>query len=206
MGRDSFEKFCAENGLKVRKNKNFRVTTNSKGVTRFENLIENIEVTAVNQVFVSDITYYEMNNRFYYLTFIMDLYNREIVGYSVGENLRTENTVIPAIHMLTRKRGSDYLKKAILHSDGGGQYYSDMTKSVLADLEMRSSMTQESVYENAHAERLNGIIKNNYLYPYNPSSLKELKSKLKKAVWLYNNDKPHSSLKGKTPVEYKYVN
>jgi transposase InsO family protein len=128
IGRDSFEKLCAENGYNVRRPKNYRKTTDSRGVTRFPNLIKDIKLTGVNQVFVSDITYYEMNRRFSYLTFIMDLYNREIVGYAISNNLRTESTTIPALNMLIKSRGTQNLKNAIFHSDGGGQYYSKYFK------------------------------------------------------------------------------
>ena len=206
MGRDKFEILCTRHGYNVRKQKNFRVTTNSYGVTRFPNLIKDIELTGVNQVFVSDITYYELKGRFYYLTFIMDLFNREIVGASVSDNLRTENTTIPALHQLIRLRGSQNLKQAIFHSDGGGQYYSKDFKKITRKLEMKNSMTQEKVNENSHAERLNGIIKNNYLYPYNPGKQEELRKDLKKAVWMYNNQKPHQSLNNLTPVEYREFN
>lgn len=90
MGRDQFERFCMDSGYRIKRLKNFRVTTNSLGVTRFPNRIKDIRVTCVNQVFVSDITYYDIGPDTYYLTFIMDLYNREIVGWSVSDNLRTE--------------------------------------------------------------------------------------------------------------------
>ncbi len=60
----------------------------------------------------------------------------------------------------------------------------------------------EEVFENPHAEQLNWIIKNNYLYPYGPTDFKSLKKLLKKAIWMYNNEKPHSSLKGNTPINY----
>ncbi|MDX2431179.1 MAG: IS3 family transposase [Bacteroides sp.] len=206
IGRDRFERLCLENGYRVKKERNYRVTTNSNGVVRFPNLIQNIEVTAVNQVFVSDITYYEMNGRFYYLTFIMDLYNREIVGSSVSDNLRTEQTTIPALWQLIKTRGEQNLEGAIFHSDGGGQYYSKEFKSITEALKMHNSMTCEGVFENAHAERLNGIIKNDYLYPYHPNDWKALKKDLKKAIWMYNNEKPHSSLKGLSPVRYRSGN
>jgi transposase InsO family protein len=206
IGRDKFEQLCLENGFRVKKQKNHRVTTNSNGVVRFPNLIQDIEVTAVNQVFVSDITYYEMNGRFYYLTFIMDLFNREIVGSSISDNLRTENTTIPAIRQLIRKRGSQSLENAIFHSDGGGQYYCKQFIEITGKLKMRNSMTQEGVYENAHAERLNGIIKNDYLYPYHPNNRQTLKKANKKAIWMYNNEKPHSSLNNLTPVQYRNKN
>jgi len=206
MGRDKFELFCAEQGYGVRKQKNYRVTTNSTGVTRFPNLIQDIELTGVNQVFVSDITYYEMNGRFHYLTFIMDLYNREIVGASESDNLRTENTTIPALNQLIKLRGIQNLEDAIFHSDGGGQYYSNDFKKLTKQLKMRNSMTQEKVNENSHAERLNGVLKNNYLYPYGPGTKKQLRKYLKKAVWMYNNEKPHQSLNDLTPVEYREKN
>ena len=206
MGRDKFERLCLENGFRVKKQKNFRVTTNSNGVVRFPNLIKDIEVTGVNQVFVSDITYYEMNGRFSYLTFIMDLYNREVVGSSESDNLRTEKTTIPAIRQLIRTRGSQNLEGAIFHSDGGGQYYCKEFKAITSKLKMCNSMTQEKVFENSHSERLNGIIKNDYIYPYGPDDRPALKKDLKKAVWMYNNEKPHSSLNDLTPVQYRTRN
>jgi len=203
LGRDKFERLCLDNGYRVKRQKNYRVTTNSNGVVRFPNLIQHREVTAVNQVFVSDITYYQMNGRFYYLTFIMDLFNREIVGSSVSDNMRTENTTIPALRQLIRRRGSQNLGGAIFHSDGGGQYYCKEFKVITQKLGMCNSMTQEKVNENAHAERLNGIIKNDYLYPYHPKTRIELKKRLEKAIWMYNNEKPHSSLNDLTPVQYR---
>jgi putative transposase len=123
IGRDKFEALCYANGYRVARKTNYRRTTDSTGVTRFLNLIKGIEVTGVNQVFVSDITYFEINNRFYYLTFIMDLFNREIVGFCASESLRTEQTTLPALHMMVKERGKANLKGAIIHSDGGGQYY-----------------------------------------------------------------------------------
>src|SRR5664280_695513 len=74
MGRDQFERFCMDSGYRIKQLKNFRVTTNSLGVTRFLNMIKDIEVTRVNQVFVSDITYFDLGSDTRYLTFIMDLY------------------------------------------------------------------------------------------------------------------------------------
>ena len=147
-----------------------------------------------------------MNGRFEYLTFIMDLYNREVVGSSVSNNLRTENTTIPAIRQLVRNRGSQNLEGAIFHSDGGGQYYCKEFLKITQQLEMRNSMTQEKVNENSHSERLNGTIKNDYLYPYGPNEHQALKKDLKKAIWMYNNEKPHSSLNNLTPVQFRKKN
>ena len=203
MGRDQFEKFCMDSGYRLKRLRNYRVTTNSLGVTRFPNMIKDLRVTRVNQVFVSDITYFDIESETYYLTLIMDLYNREIVGWSVSDNLRTENTTIPALLMLIILRGKVNLKGAIFHSDGGGQYYCNEFKSITKSLDMINSMTEEKVYENSHAERLNGVIKNNYLYPYGPTSLKSLRTLLNKAVLMYNTGKPHKALGKLTPKAFK---
>jgi putative transposase len=206
MGRDQFERFCMDSGYRIKRLKNYRVTTNSLGVTRFPNMIKDIEVTCVNQVFVSDITYFDIGSDTYYLTFIMDLYNREIVGWSASDNLRTENTTLPALHRVIYERGRANLKGAIMHSDGGGQYYCKEFKELTRSLEMINSMTEEKVYENSHAERLNGIIKNNYLYPYGPTNMTSLKKLLDRAVMMYNTGKPHKALGKLTPRAFKESN
>lgn len=203
MGRDQFERFCMDSGYRIKRLKNYRVTTNSLGVTRFPNMIKDLKVTRVNQVFVSDITYFDIGLDTYYLTFIMDLYNREIVGWSASDNLRTENTTLPALRKLIYIRGSVNIKGAIIHSDGGGQYYCKEFKELTKSLGMINSMTEEKVYENSHAERLNGIIKNNYLYSYGPTNMASLKKLLDKAVLMYNTGKPHKALGKLTPKSFK---
>ena len=203
MGRDQFERFCMDSGYRIKKLRNYRVTTNSLGVIRFPNMIKDIEVTHVNQIFVSDITYFDMGGKTYYLTLIMDLYNREIVGYSVSDNLRTESTTLPALYKVINERGKANLAGAIVHSDGGGQYYCKEFKKLTKSLKMINSMTEEKVYENSHAERLNGIIKNNYLYPYGPTNMASLRKHLDKAVLMYNTGKPHKALGKLTPIDFK---
>jgi putative transposase len=203
MGRDQFERFCMDSGYRIKRLRNYRVTTNSLGVTRFPNMIKDLWVTRVNQVFVSDITYFDIGPDTYYLTFIMDLYNREIVGWSASDNLRTEDTTLPALRKVIYERGRVNLAGAILHSDGGGQYYCKEFKELTKSLEMINSMTEEKVYENSHAERLNGIIKNNYLYPYGPKDIKSLRRLLDKAVLMYNTGKPHKALGKLTPKAFK---
>jgi transposase InsO family protein len=205
MGRDRFERLCLESGFRVKPLKNYRVTTNSFGVTRFPNLIKDKKLTGINQVFVSDITYYEIGSKCYYITLIMDLFNREIVGWSASDNLRTEWTTIPALHQLFRVRGKSNIQGAIFHSDGGGQYYCKEFLALTKGL-MLNSMTEEKVYENSHAERLNGTIKNNYLYPYNPKNLASLRKMLNKAVYMYNTGKPHCALGKLTPSSFLLQN
>ncbi len=199
MGRDKFEAFCFENGFRVVRKRSSRRTTNSLGVTRFENLLIGRELTGVNRVWVSDITYYEMEGQFYYLTFVMDLYSRYIVGYSVSRNLLTEDTTIPALKMaLARRRIEPGL---ILHSDGGGQYYSKEFKELTAHYRIRNSMGKVA-YDNPNAERINGTIKNSYLRHYDPRDFQGLKKQVARAVRNYNA-RPHLSLRRISPREFE---
>ena len=199
MGRDRFLSWYRENGLTIKPAKNWRRTTDSTGVIRFENLISEIKLTGVNQVWVSDITYYEMDKRFYYLTFVMDQYSRKIKGYHASQSMHTEQTTIPAVKMALEERRPGEV--TIIHSDGGGQYYSkaflDLTHKKLIN-----SMGK-SAYENPHAERLNRTIKNNYLQGYKPTNFKQLQRLLMKAVLKYNEEKPHDGLGGMTPNEFE---
>lgn len=201
MGRDRFIAFYRKSGLKLTTAKNYRKTTNSNGVIRFPNLIINFELTGVNQIWVSDITYFELKGRFYYLTFIMDLYSRKIKGHSASKSLRTINTTIPALKMALKQLQPG--QQPILHSDGGGQYYCKEFLE-LTEGKVCNSMC-ESVYENAHAERINGTIKNDYLYPYAPDDYIKLKKMLVKAVRMYNHRRPHQSLNGYTPSEFERI-
>lgn len=202
MGRDRFEEFCFANGFKVSARRSYQRTTNSWGVTRFANLLVGYEVTGVNQVWVSDITYYRIEERFYYLTFVLDRYSRYIVGHAISETLLTSSTTLPALRMAleTRKGLSDL----IIHSDGGGQYYCKDWLKLTQEHNIRNSMC-ESVYENAHAERINGTIKNDYLAYYSPQNYTDLIAMTNKAVMKYNYERPHQSLGNISPSAYENI-
>lgn len=201
MGRDRFYSWYKSEGLMIKPRKNWRRTTDSTGVVRFDNLTNQIELTGVNQVWVSDITYYDIGDKFYYLTFVMDQYSRKIKGFQASSTLRAEDTTIPALKMAMKNLTAG--QKPIIHSDGGGQYYS---KSFLALTHGRfvNSMGK-SAYENPYAERLNRTIKNGYLLPYNPDTFKKLQTDLSKAVNMYNNGKPHQALRGLTPKVFEMM-
>jgi putative transposase len=202
LGRDRFEAFCFENGFKVSLKRAYHKTTNSLGVTRFKNLIADYELTGVNQVWVSDITYYRIEEKFYYLTFILDLYSRFIVGHSVSMDLSTHSTTIAALRIALNTR--KIKPGLIIHSDGGGQYYCKEWLSLTRDQKMRNSMC-DSPYENPHAERINGVIKNDYLCGYGPESWDQLIPMTAKAVNKYNDEKPHSSLGQLSPNQYEQL-
>ena len=201
MGRDKFEQFCFQNGFKLAVKRAYHKTTNSLGVTRFENLIAGLELTGVNRVWASDITYYRIGEKFFYITFVLDLWSRFIVGYTVSVGMLTEQTTIPALNMALRQRGP-VQEGLIFHSDGGGQYYSKKFLAITKSNLIKNSMC-ESVYENAHAERINGTVKNDYLVYYAPQDYKQLVTLTDKAVKMYNFSRPHSSLGNISPAAYE---
>jgi putative transposase len=201
MGRDRFERFCFENGFRLETGRNFARTTNSLGVTRFENHLIGFELKTINQAWVSDITYYRIGEKFYYLTLIMDLFSRYIVGFTASENLLTANSTLPSLKMALRARRPP--KGLIVHSDGGGQYYCKEFLAVTKDWGIINSMA-ESVYENPYAERVNGTIKNQYLKGYGPENYAQLKLMLAKAVKMYNIERPHTALSKVSPADFEY--
>lgn len=202
MGRDAFEAFCKSEKLAVQKPLNYRRTTHSSGVVRFENLVANRQPTSINQIWQSDITYYEVASQFYYLTFITDGFSRRIVGYSVSRRLLTEYTTLPALNMAIAHRSGQSLNGLIFHSDGGGQYYDKAFLKLTHEQGMKNSMC-EYAWENGKAERINGVIKNNYLVHRDVRSFDMLVAEVDRSVTLYNYQKPHKSLKRLTPVEFE---
>lgn len=200
MGRDRFERFCFSNGYKLERKRAFHKTTDSSGIIRFDNLVKQIELTSVNQVWVSDITYYRIDEKFFYLTFIMDLYSRRIVGHCASTTLRTAQTTLLALGQALKERKPP--AGLIFHSDGGGQYYCKEFLHLTQSANIRNSMA-ESALDNPNAERINGTIKNDYLIHYGPQNYPELKRMLDKAVDRYNQSRPHDSLKRRSPAEFE---
>lgn len=202
IGRDAFEDLCREAGFMSKRPKNFRRTTRSNGVIRFEDLTKGLELTAPNQLWASDITFFELENRFYYLTFLMDVFTRRILGYSTSKRLLTEHTTLPALKMALKVRKGESLNGLIFHSDGGGQYYD---KDFLALTQMNGITNSMCVYpwDNPFAERINGTIKNNYLKHYDINNFSQLQQSVDRAVKLYNADRPHNSLNRLSPIQFE---
>ena len=200
LGRDKFERLCSEWGLTQERPINRIRTTFSTGVIRFGNYYKDVVFTKTNQAFVSDITYYEVDGKFYYITFIMDAFSRYIVGYNASNRLLTEHTTIPAMEMALKYKNYQVEPGIIFHSDGGGQYFDKAFLALTKQYKLKNSMC-EYAYENGKAERINGIIKNNYLKYATIKTFGELQKELDRSVSLYNNERPHKNLKYKTPKE-----
>ncbi len=200
VGRDQFEELCKLAGLMIKRKKRFIHTTDSSGVIRFDNLIKNLEITRINQVWQSDTTYFKINGHFYYITFIIDAYSRVIVGYSVSKRLTTEQTVIASLNSALRFRKGEDLNGLIFHSDGGRQYgakeFLDVTEDFLHSMCV-------APWENGKAERINGVIKNNYLSYRTITNYETLVKEVDRSVYLYNYEKPHCKLQRKSPISFE---
>lgn len=201
IGRDRFEAICKKFGFQVIPRRKWVKTTDSVGVKRFPNLIENVKLKRLDQIWSSDITYYEVNQVFYYITFVIDNYSRRILGRTVSSRLQTEQTTLPAVKNAIQTRG-EIKEGIILHSDGGGQYYDKKFLKLTGIYKFKNSMC-EMAYENGKAERLNGVIKNNYLRHWKIESLSDLIKSVDRAVRLYNEEKPHIALQRMTPCEFE---
>ena len=136
------------------------------------------------------------------MTFILDCHSRKILGHAVSSRLLTEHTTLPAIKKAIRERGGQLKPGIVFHSDGGGQYYDDHFLKITNDHHFKNSMCKQA-FENGKAERLNGVIKNNYLKHWSINTLSDLVKSVDRAVYLYNHDKPHIGLLRKTPVEFE---
>lgn len=201
IGRDSFIALGLQEGLRLRSYANPVRTTYSVKSNRYRNLLGGKWFTGVNQVWSSDIFYFQIGEKHHYVVLIMDIYSRRIVGYSAADNMRAENN-IKALQMALTLRGiRDYKGQLIHHSDRGSQYISNDYTCLLEDYGIQISMCTD-VLENAHIERANGRIKNDYLRRWPVKTPARLTYWLKKAVEGYNNCL-HSKIDKMTPMQYE---
>ena len=202
IGRDAFIALGLQEGFRLKNTEKKTRTTYSVKSSRYRNLLGNMEFTGINQLWSSDITYFFCLEQFFYIVFIMDVYSRRILGYSIADNMRAENNLV-ALWMALETRGIEkYHYTLIHHSDKGSQYVSNDYTALLDHHKIQISMCNE-VYENTHIERVNDTIKNQYLYRMRITNRQELKKRLDEAIKAYNETRPHQSLKMMPPVEYE---
>jgi transposase InsO family protein len=201
MGRDALFNLLSANQLLVRKRKRRIYTTRSQHWFRkYTNLIKDIELTTPNQLWASDITYVEYHKGFLYLSLVTDAFSRKVVGYHIAENLEAVNT-LQALQMALRQCNGS-MKGLIHHSDRGIQYCCYEYVDLLKDYDIAISMTETGdPRDNPLAERMNGIIKDEYLLNYQIKDINDAKALLNRSVSLYNDKRPHLSLNMDTPEQ-----
>lgn len=200
LGRDRFFDVLREQGLLLEPlPKAPRTTYSQHSLPVFPNTVKDMELSGPNQVWVSDITYIRTREDFMYLSLITDKYSRKIVGYHVGQTLEAKDT-LKALEMALAQLPDG--QRPIHHSDRGCQYCSHEYVQRLRDNDLRVSMTEEDhCAENALAERMNGILKQEYFLNHTFRDLRQVRRAVDEAVRLYNTRRPHRSLRLRTPQQ-----
>jgi len=198
IGRDTlFNILRKHNMLTLRKKYSSRTTNSLHRFYKYKNIIKDIDVTRPNQVWVSDITYIRTIKGFCNLALITDIHSRKIVGYDISNSLELKGCVRALNKALYQAKDITGL---IHHSDRGIQYCSNVYTQILKRNNIEISMTEENhCYENALAERINGILKDEFYLDQTFDSLQHAKRATKNAINLYNEIRLHLSLDYKTP-------
>ena len=201
VGRDKLFRILKVNHMLIKPKRSYHITTNSHHRFRkHKNTICNLEITRPEQVWVSDITYLGTRTNPSYLALITDAYSKMIIGYNVSNSLAVNGSV-EALEMALNNRKH---KKSTLihHSDRGLQYCSNDYQDLLSQNDINPSMTEKyDPYENAIAERINGILKQEFNLDKEVKSFDIKKKLVRNAVYIYNNLRPHMSNNMLTPVE-----
>lgn len=203
IGRDRLFNLLRQHRLLVRPKRAYHKTTQSHH--RFychPNLVkasdQQVKVNTPERLWVADITYLPLKTGEAYLSLVTDAYSRKVVGYHVDDNLKA-GSVLNAYKNALKTRKAD--SELVHHSDRGIQYCSKQYQALHQSHDVRCSMTDGyDCYQNALAERVNGILKNEYLLN-KPKDLAEAKKMVDESVYLYNHKRPHMALKYKTPDE-----
>jgi putative transposase len=197
MGRDRLFDLLRERNLLIKRRRYTARTTNSNHAFKvYHNEILGLQVNRPNQVWVSDITYVRTQEGFCYVSLITDLFSRKIVGHYVSRNLELEGCI------QALRRALKLGKPEIHHSDRGSQYCSKAYTSILKQNGTIISMAQAgNCYENAVAERINGILKQEFNLNANFTNIKQVQKVLEQAVNVYNTKRPNWALKLKAPNE-----
>jgi hypothetical protein len=194
IGRDTFFELLYRNFMLVRRIRNKRKTTYSDHwMHKYPNLISGYTPDAPNRLWVSDITYIDIEGDTAYLSLITDAYSHKIVGWNLALTLRSCNAVAALKMALGDFRGKH--PELIHHSDRGSQYCCATYVKLLTVRKIQISMTENgNPRENAVAERMNGILKTEWLYESKPRTWQETVSFVGKIIDLYNHQRPHQSI------------
>lgn len=197
VGRDKLFSFLKLEQMLIKPLKSYTKTTNSKHwLRKHPNLIKDKQFTEPEQLWVSDITYLKTQQGNSYLSLVTDAGSRKIMGYHLSRDLRTEG-VMEALKMAIKNRKSR--STLIHHSDRGLQYCSADYQQLLQDNHIITSMTDGyDCYQNALAERINGILKTEFLL-YTYQDINQASKVIGQSIHIYNHKRPHLSLKMKTP-------
>jgi len=198
VGRDSFFRLLKKHDLLVKRRRRYVRTTNSDHpYKKWPDLVKGMEVTRAEQLWVSDVTYLSTQNGFIYLSLITDAYSHKIVGYHLSQNLKASGCIIALNKAISSLSSTAPL---IHHSDRGIQYCCDAYVQILQKHQIGISMTQSgNPYDNAIAERANGLLKDELGLEQTFASYHEAVSKVHTSIDAFNRIRPHMSCTNLTP-------
>lgn len=201
IGRDKFFDILRANHLLIPPKRSYHVTTNSHHRFRVhKNLLPEMAINRPEQVWVSDITYIGKREKPCYLSLVTDAYSKKIMGFCVADNLNTESSLL-ALKAAVKSR-KDKALQLTHHSDRGLQYCADDYQKMLFKNNIQCSMTNNGdPYENAVAERINGILKQEFFIDTYHQDLETMKTIVKESIDIYNNQRPHYSNYMLTPEQ-----
>jgi len=199
IGRDGLFDYLRENNLLVKPKRSYTKTTYSRHwMKKHPNLLQDLEVKRPEQVFVSDITYVESDEGVHYLSLVTDASSRKIMGHELSHEMKASDIVKALEHAVSNRQTALPL---LHHSDRGSQYCSALYQKSLNKYQIKPSMTDGyDCYQNALAERINGILKQEFLI-YRCKTFEDLQTLVKESIDVYNQLRPHLSLGMKTPNE-----
>ena len=205
IGRDKLFSILRKHLLLVPRRRKYHPTTQSKHqYFKYPNLIKDLKINQSEQVWVADITYIRTSQGFRYLHLITDAYSKQIMGYQLSPNMKIE-TALETLRSALNKR--QYNHQLIHHSDRGLQYAHNAYTQLLKDHQVLISMTtQYDPYENAIAERVNGILKDEFDIGEGFLNQQQAHKWIEESVKLYNNLRPHLSCGMLTPVQAHQAN
>lgn len=201
IGRDKLFQLLRVEGLLICKRRRYTVTTNSKHwMRKYPNLVKGMELVRPEQVWVADITYIDTNEDGHgYLHLITDAYSKQIMGYELCGNMEAASTLKALQMAIANRKYND--QELIHHSDRGLQYCSKLYTDYLKDNYITISMTENGdPYENAIAERVNGILKDEFGLSEQLNNINEAMHQTAQSISVYNNSRPHLSCHMLTPV------
>jgi transposase InsO family protein len=201
IGRDAlFELLGAHGLLMSRRKRRTRTTFSNHGLRTYPNLIRDFTPTSPNALWVSDITYIRVDDHWNYVIFVTDAYSRKVLGYNVADHMTAEfcaQALDQALDQWHRRDGP-----LIHHSDRGLQYCSSLYTQKLLSNNIRISMTENGdPLENAVAERVNGIFKDDFEMNQTFPNLSTAKERIAQMVYHYNHTRPHASCDYLTPCD-----
>ena len=202
-GMHAFEAHCLGNGLRI-ETRRFVPKTTVRGDFVFPNRIKGLQISDINQVWASDISYiYGTNGTLLgYATSLIDLYSRRLLGLAFSRTIHAALTSKEVLGQAFKERKKHTFQNLFFHSDGGKQYIETKFVKALRDKNIESSMA-ESCYENAFAEAFNDILKNHILNDLDINSFAQLEKRRQFIKNCYNFNRPHNSIQRMTPVEFE---